>query len=154
MKLVMWQAWLGLGFSRLRLSNTQAWPWAHSQACLAFGQAQAQAWVPVKIGSSQNEANWGRLFWFWSIKSRCENSNHNFSIVSWACNYIKRSYNLCFEHCTNESKTWSVFLCHTVATCFLTSTISFLLFSLSPSYMSESVCSLSVHLLASYLSPA
>jgi len=44
--LVMCQAQLGLGFSRLRLSKTQAQPWAEGQAWLGLGWAQARAYVP------------------------------------------------------------------------------------------------------------
>ena len=83
---------------------------------------------PVKIGSSRNEANRGRSLRYRSIESSRENSNHNSSILSRACNYIKKSYDLRFEHCTNESETRSVF---SRRSNIATSTISFF-FSKSP----------------------
>ena len=61
-----------------------------------------------------------------------------------ACNYINKSFNLRFKHHTIESKTARTILCsHTVATCFLTSTISESFISLSPFFLSAyspSVC--------------
>jgi hypothetical protein len=64
------------------------------------------------------------------------------------CNYIKKSYDLRFKHHTNDSKTAGTILCsRTVATCFPTSTISFIFSKSLPACLPASLC-----LLASCLS--